>query len=125
MGTLEIGKDLVALCSQGKFDEAIDKYYSDDIVSIEGAENPGMAQRMEGIEAVRGKNDWWAANNEVHDVKVEGPFVAEGDDRFGVRFFLDVTNKQTGERTEMTELALYKVDGGKIVEERFFYHQGE
>ena len=35
MTTEEIAKGLVALCKEMKFDEAMEKYYSNDIVSIE------------------------------------------------------------------------------------------
>lgn len=121
METLEVGQGLVDLCKQGKFNEAIDQYYSDDIVSIEGASMPGMERRMEGIQAVRGKNEWWAANHEVHDMKVEGPFVAEDDDHFMTVFHIDVTGNYDNKRTKSSEVAVYKVEDGKIVEERFYF----
>jgi ketosteroid isomerase-like protein len=34
---------------------------------------------------------------------------------------MDFTNKETGQRMQMDEHALYTVKDGKIVEERFFY----
>jgi hypothetical protein len=34
---------------------------------------------------------------------------------------MDVTPKETGERVMMDEVGIYTVDGGKIVEERFYY----
>lgn len=121
METLEIGKGLVALCSEGKYQEAIDEYYSDDIVSIEGASMPGMEQRMEGIEAIRAKNAWWAENHEVHESQVEGPYVAEGLDQFVVRFAIDVTSKLDQKRTQMTEIGIYTVENGKITQEQFLF----
>lgn len=126
METLEVGKKLVELCRQGKTREALDALYADDIVSIEGASSPGLEQRMEGIEAVRGKNEWWLANHEVHEMRVEGPFCAEGSDQFGALFYLDVTASAAmgGERSQMSEIALYTVRDGKIAEERFMYDMG-
>jgi len=121
MSIQEVGAGLVALCQEGKFMEALDKYYGDDIVSIEGASMPGMEQRMEGIDAVRGKGEWWVANHEVHEMKVEGPFCIEGEDRFAVHFYMDVTSKMDGKRNKMSEVALYTVKDDKISEERFFY----
>ena len=45
-----------------------------------------------------------------------------GDDRFAVIFGFDVSNRQSGERTQMQEVAVYTVnDNGKIVREEFFY----
>jgi hypothetical protein len=34
MSTQAIAEDLVALCKAGKFDEAGEKYWADDVVSI-------------------------------------------------------------------------------------------
>ena len=36
MNTQQVAHDLVALCKQGKFDEAGEKYWADDVVSIIG-----------------------------------------------------------------------------------------
>jgi ketosteroid isomerase-like protein len=55
----------------------------------------------------------------VHDSKVEGPYV--NGDEFTVRFVMDLTNKESGQRMTMDEIALYRVKDGKIAEERFFY----
>jgi ketosteroid isomerase-like protein len=41
-------------------------------------------------------------------------------DEFTVRFTMDVTNKDNGQRMKMDEVALYRLEGGKIAEERFF-----
>jgi hypothetical protein len=43
-----------------------------------------------------------------------------GDD-FTVRFKMDITVKETGQRITMDEVALYRLKDGKIAEERFFY----
>jgi hypothetical protein len=79
-----------------------------------------MPAELRGIDAVRGKNDWWTANNELHSAEVNGPFV--GDDQFAVQYTWDITFKPTGQRIKKTEMALYTVKDGKIVQEQFFYH---
>ena len=53
---LAIGKQLVELCNQGKNLEAIEALYADDVISIEVMGSPEMPARMEGIEAIKGKN---------------------------------------------------------------------
>lgn len=116
----EVANDLVVLCRSGQFAAVIDKYYSDDIVSIEPVDSPTAPKRQEGIEAIRGKNAWWVENHEVHSASVEGPFVSE--EQFAVRFKFDVTFKPASQRMEMTEMALYTVKDGKIVQEEFFYN---
>jgi ketosteroid isomerase-like protein len=123
LSTTDIATDLVALCRQGKHLEAVSKHYSDDIVSVESASAPGMPAEMKGIDAIRGKNQWWTENHEVHSAKVNGPFV--GENQFAVEFAFDVTFKPTGKRMQMNEMGLYTVDGGKVVHEHFYYPTGE
>jgi ketosteroid isomerase-like protein len=123
MSTAEIAKDIVDLCRMGKYEEAINKHYSNDIVSVESMSGPGMPAEMKGIEAVRGKGQWWVENHEVHNAEVNGPYV--GEDQFAVRFLFDVTHKPSGKRMQMDEMGLYTVKGGKIVHEHFYYPTGE
>jgi ketosteroid isomerase-like protein len=112
----DIAHDLVALCKQGKFEEAGEKYWADDVLSVEPmGDNP----ELRGKAAVRGKSEWWAANHEVHSAEVGGPYV--NGDQFVVRFTMDMTIKASGERRTMDEVGLYTIRNGKIAEERFFY----
>jgi hypothetical protein len=121
--TMRVGRELVDMCRQGQMLDAIDSFYSPDIVSIEAVDNPTFARRIEGFDAVRGKSETWDQNNEVHSVEVEGPW--PHDDRFIVRFKLDVTPKagpMAGQRVTIDETGLYTVEDGKIVQEEFFYN---
>jgi hypothetical protein len=120
MTTKEVADTLVKLCSEGKFDEAVTKLYSDDIVSMEAAAPPGGSRESKGIAAVKAKGEWWVANHEVHSSKVEGPLVAGS--HFAVTFKLDVTFKPQAKRFQMEEVAVYKVVDGKVVYEEFFYN---
>jgi hypothetical protein len=120
MSVSEIANDLVNLCRQGQFMEAIEKHYGDDIVSVEPVAHPGMPAEMSGIEAIKGKTAWWGENHEVHGLEITGPYV--GDEGFTVKFFMDVTNKPSGLRTQMTEVGVYLVRDGKIVREEFYYN---
>ena len=122
MSVMEIGKELVSLCQQGKNQEAIDKLYSPNIVSIEAAAMPNLGQTQKGIEAIKGKNAWWVENHEVHGGEVKGPF--PNGDQFIVHFKYDVTPKHTGQRMTIEEMGLYTVDKGKITKEEFFYTMG-
>src|SRR5215469_12488447 len=73
MTTQEIANTLTKLCSVGKFDEAMNKLYATNIVSMEAGAPPGQSREAKGIDAVRKKAEWWTANHEVHSAKVEGP----------------------------------------------------
>ncbi len=116
MNTQEIATDLVQLCKQGKFDEAGEKYWADDVVSIE-AQGPDAEAR--GKDAVRKKGEWWSEHHDVHRVEVEGPYI--NGDQFAVRFEMELTNKDNGQRMQMDEVGFYRIRNGKIAEERFFY----
>ena len=115
----EIANQLVKLCSEGKFGEAVQALYSPDIVSMEAGAPPGQSRESKGIEAVKAKGEWWSTNHEVHSVNVEGPLVAGS--HFAVAFKMEVTFKPQAKRFKMEEVAVYKVADGKIVYEEFFY----
>ena len=66
-----------------------------------------------------GKGEWWSNAHEVHSSEVEGPYV--NGDQFVVRFKMDLTQKETGNRIQMDEVGVYTIKNGKIAEERFFY----
>lgn len=123
MSALEIGSKLVALCNDGKDDEAVNQLYDEKIVSIEGQGSDAMPARMEGIEAIRGKAAWWYDNHDVHSMKATGPFCGHRDDQFVVEFEMDLTPKG-GERNQMREVAIYSVANDKIVQEEFLYLMG-
>ena len=121
MSALEVGKKLVALCNAGRSEEAVEELYDEKIVSIEAQGSEEMPARMEGIESIRRKGEWWFANHDVHEMRARGPFVGHRDDQFAVEFFLDVTNKPSGQRMQMSEMGLYTVRNGKVVQEEFLY----
>ena len=116
MNIQEVAHDLVALCKEGKFAEAGEKYWSDDVLSVEPM---GENAESRGKAAARAKGEWWSSAHDVHKVEVEGPYI--NGDEFAVRFAMDMTIKQSGQNQHMDEVAFYKIVGGKIAEERFFY----
>lgn len=111
----------MALCNDGRDTEVVETLYAADIVSIEGQGSDEMPARMEGIDAIKGKHAWWYDNHEVHSSVAQGPFCGHRDDQFVVKFEMDVTHKPSGQRTQMTEVGLYTVAGGKVVQEEFLY----
>lgn len=112
-----IADHVVLLARAGNFDAIGETYWADSIVSIESGE--GDMGLCNGIVEVRAKNHWWTSTHEVHGGSAEGPWVNR--DQFTVRFTMDVTVKDSGQRFQMDEIALYTVKDGRIVEERFFY----
>jgi ketosteroid isomerase-like protein len=115
--TTDLAKAFTDLLKAGKHDQAAATFNSPDIVSYEAMEGP--MRECRGAAAVKAKSDWWNANHTVHSSAAHGPYV--NGDQFAVRFAIDVTTKETGQRMQMDEVGLYTVKNGKIVEERFFY----
>jgi SnoaL-like domain len=117
MNTEEVAKKLVDYCREGEWMKAVDDLYAKDIVSVEAHEMGGMPAEMRGIDQVRGKTEWWEKNMEVHNAKVTGPFVAR--DTFAVQFDVDVTDKNSNKRMQMSEVGIYTVKDGKVAREEF------
>ena len=117
MNTEEVATKLVELCREGKFREAMESLYAQDVVSVEAQEMENMPAEMRGLDQVRGKTDWWEQNMEVHNAEVTGPFVAR--DTFVVQFDIDVTEKTSKKRMQMSEVGIYTVKDGKVAREEF------
>ncbi|MCU0729423.1 MAG: nuclear transport factor 2 family protein [Sphingopyxis sp.] len=119
MSIADIANDYAALCKAGQSDAAGEKYWSADVVSIEAGAADGADPVARGIDAVRAKGEWWYGAHEVHSFAADGPYI--NGDQFIMRYSIDVTQRETGQRIQMQEEALYTVADGKVVEERFFY----
>jgi ketosteroid isomerase-like protein len=122
MNTEEVAKKVVELTRKQAWREAIDTLYDKDIVSVEARTMDGSSPEMRGIDQVRGKTEWWEQNMQVHNHKVSGPFVAH--DRFVVQYDVDVTDKNSKKRMQMSEVGVYTVKDGKIVREEFLPRVG-
>jgi hypothetical protein len=112
MTTEEVAKKVVELVRKQAWYDALDTLYDQDIVSVEAT-----APESRGKEAVRGKIDWWVNAMEVHSFKASEPFVAH--DRFVVQYDADVTEKDSKQRRQISEVGVYIVKNGKIVREEF------
>jgi len=96
--------------------------YDENAISVEATIMPGEeSAETIGLDAIRAKHEWWNNTFEVNSADAQGPFL-HGEDRFGVIFSFDATNKETGDRESMTELGIYTVENGKIIREEFFYN---
>jgi hypothetical protein len=122
---MKIGQQMVDLNNQDEGRKAVHDLFAADCVSAEAMAMPGQpSNEIQGVDAILGKHDWWESANEVHSTTAEGPF-AHGDDRFCVIYDMDVTDKESGVRSQMREIATYYVnDDGKINREEFAYALG-
>ncbi len=122
MTTEEVGKKLVDLCRNREWMKAIESLYGKDIVSVEPRAMGDMPAEMRGLDQVRGKTQWFMDTHEIHGSKVTGPFVAR--DKFVVKFDIDVTDKASKERMQMSEVGIYTVKDRKVTREEFLPQTG-
>lgn len=113
---LEVAQAVVGLLRAGAAHEVEDKWLASGIESVEGV---GASMAWKGKKAVQKKYRDWEADHEIHTMNVEGPWV--GATGFAVRYAIDVTQKSTGQRSQMEEIAVYTVKNGKIVREEFHF----
>ena len=107
MDTNAVGRRLVELCQQGKHLDAL-ALYAPDAVSVEATGSDVMPATMKGVDAIRGKGEWWFANHEIHRASARGPF--PNGDRFAVIYEFEVTPK-TGSHMETLAFYFPVVDG--------------
>lgn len=117
MNTKQIAEKLVEYCNTDNEEKTYSELYSPEIISVESSDSE--FPKCKGMDEIQEKGKWWKENFEVHSLKASRPNVA--DDFFSVTFTMDTTHKPSGNRSTMTELAVYKVEEGKIVYEEFFY----
>ena len=123
MNTEEVAKKVVELTSKQAWLEALETLYDKDIVSVEAGGMGGGSPETHGTKGVREKVDWWTNAMEVHSFKSSGPFVAH--DRFVVQYDIDVTDKNSKNRMQMSEVGVYTVKNGMIVREEFLPYAGK
>ena len=122
---MQLGQTVIEHCNNNRETELMDTYYADDAVSVEALPMPTGSAEAAGLDAIKAKAEWWFGAHEVHKMEAEGPFV-HGSDRFNVIFNIDVTEKESGNRWQMREVATYHVnEAGKITREEFAYPVGE
>jgi hypothetical protein len=118
MTTQEVANQLVALCRQGKNEEAIKTLYADGIQSIEANESMGP-KVQQGLAAVLAKHTAFEEGVEAfHHAEISEPIVAGNS--FAITYLIDATFKGQG-RMSIEEVCVYQVSDGKIVLEQFFY----
>lgn len=115
MTTKEIADRLVALCREGKYEQAQRELFAKDAVSIEPYETPGFPKETRGLEAIVAKGHRFQSMVEqMHASSVSDPVVAGNS--FACTMRMDVTMEGQG-RMDMSELCVYHVKDGKIVAE--------
>ncbi|MEM8967804.1 MAG: nuclear transport factor 2 family protein [Bacteroidota bacterium] len=119
MSTQEIANKWAEYCRQGQWGKAQEELYDANCVSLEMEGAQVSAQKVEGLEAIRKKEQQWSNMvEELHGVEIEGPIVA--GDHFTASMKMDITMQGRPRNTD-EEVGVFRVENGKIVSEQFFY----
>lgn len=118
MTVQEVATPFIKLLKEGKYDEAQEAFFSDDIVSIEPEGAPDRVQK--GMKAIleKGKK-FYEMVETIHTNEVSDPLIA--DKFFSVSIKSKMSFKGVPEPTMVDEIVVYHVTDGKIDKEEFFY----
>jgi ketosteroid isomerase-like protein len=105
---------LIAMVEQGRYDTALESFYSDDASMQENLDPPRRG--LKGL--VEGERRIMAGFREIRTRKVTTFFV-EGD-RAVINWVFDFVGRD-GSTFTQDEIAVQRWRGDKIVEERFYY----
>ena len=118
MTTQEIANRLVAMCREGKIEEAKEELFAPDIFSLEPHEGL-LPKETNGMDAIRKKAELFISMVENFYGRVISEPVVAGD-YFSVAWDTDLQMKGEARKTN-SELCVYKTKAGKIISEQFFY----
>lgn len=119
MSTQEVAKKWAEYCRTGQWDKAQAELYDNNCVSLEMEGAQGLTQKVEGLEAIKAKGEQWNQMVEAfHGIEIEGPIVA--GNHFTASMKMDITMKGQPRKVD-EEVAIFRVENGKIVSEQFFY----
>jgi len=110
----EIAGRLSSLCDDRKFVEAYTELYADDAISIDPVYKN---EPLTGLHNLIERERQFLSNVEIHDIKVSDANFAGS--YFSVIISMHFTRKGQ-ESVMLEELAVYKVENGKIVSQQFF-----
>jgi hypothetical protein len=117
---IKLGQAFVRAIEDREGLSSVDALYAQHAESIEAVVPPNRYVRIaSGREVIKAKREDWLKSYEIQSLNADGPYV-HPPNRFGVRFEAEVSEKATGQKKILREIAIYSVEDGKIVREEFF-----
>lgn len=115
-----LGREFVQAMRDRRGIAHVNEIYAENAESVEAVVPPGRDVRIaKGRSAIKAKRGDWVATHDIQSLDADGPYV-HPPNKFGVRFEAEVTQKATGQKMTLCEVAVYTVEGGRIVREEFF-----
>ncbi|MFM5885528.1 MAG: SnoaL-like domain-containing protein [Novosphingobium sp.] len=115
-----IASQFTAMLRAGQFVAAGERYWADDVVSMEPADfSGGQRATAIGAAAARRKCAATFGTAVLDEIGIDGPFIT--GNQFALFLDLVTLDPNSGQRRPFTEIALYTVRGDQIAEERHFY----
>ncbi len=116
----DVAREFTAMLRLGQFEAAGQRYWADAVTSVEPADlQIGIPALVSGIEAALNKARFRFGKNRIDDLGIDGPFVT--GDQFALFLDMLITDPASGHAQALTEIAIFTVRDGRIIEERFFY----
>ncbi|MDJ0842211.1 MAG: nuclear transport factor 2 family protein [Acidobacteriota bacterium] len=111
---LERVNALNQMIQEGKIMEAMNEFYTDDLVMAENDGDPcvGLAANLE-------REQQFVDNTKWYGLELKG--VSVGDNLSMVQWWMDFHTEHYGSRLKFTQVAVQKWRDGKIYDERFYY----
>lgn len=120
MATADVARDFTAMLRQGQFAAAGERYWSDNITSVEPTALPGdPAAAVSGIAAATSRCNVRFRDVRVDDLSIDGPFVTGNQFALFIDMIVAAGAGRAGR--PFAEIALYTVRGDRITEERHFH----
>jgi len=115
--TAEVASRFAELCKKGEMQRIQEELFADNAQSLEPKQSPWPS--VSGVAAIKVKaRNFNETVLQSHGGHVGEPIVA--GNHFALAMGMDVTLKD-GNRINLDEVCVYKVEAGKIVSEQFFY----
>ena len=114
MGILDHVKELIALAREGKFLEAIERFYAEDATMQENLDPPRLGLRA----LLENERKVLATVPDIHVERV-GSLMVDGV-RAAINWVFAYTDP-AGRKIELDEVAFQEWENGKIIRERFYY----
>ena len=106
------------MCRNGKVEEAKEELFATEIISIEPVEGI-LPKETKGMPAIKKKAELFISMvDNFFSSTISDPVIA--GEYFSISWDTDIQMKGESRKT-MSEICVYKTNGGKIVSEQFFY----